>query len=49
MVDPPRLKVALRDIDVAPDRDGRFLVRGGLNAGERVVDAGVHRLEQGST
>jgi len=47
VVDPATMTVALRRIDVAPDRDGRFLVRGGLNAGERVVIAGVHRLAPG--
>jgi multidrug efflux pump subunit AcrA (membrane-fusion protein) len=47
IVDPRSMKVSLRQIDVAPDRDGRFLVRGGLHQGERVVIAGVHRLKDG--
>jgi RND family efflux transporter MFP subunit len=47
IVDPRTMRVTLRKIDVAPDRDGRFLVRGGLEPGERVVIAGVHRLKQG--
>jgi len=47
IVDPQTMKVALRAIDVAPDRDGRFLVRGGLHGDERVVVAGVHRLKDG--
>jgi RND family efflux transporter MFP subunit len=47
VVDPQSLKVLLRDIDVAPDRDDRWIVRGGLKPGERVVTAGVHRLENG--
>jgi len=47
IVDPQTMKVALRQIDVAPERDGRFLVRGGLKGGERVVIAGVHRLKDG--
>ncbi len=46
-VDPQTFAASLRDIDVAPDRDGRFLVRGGLKGGERVVIAGVHRLKEG--
>ncbi|MBB4197364.1 hypothetical protein CCR94_13695 [Rhodoblastus sphagnicola] len=47
VVDPQSMRVSLRQIDVAPDRDGRFLVRGGLHEGERVVIAGVHRLREG--
>jgi RND family efflux transporter MFP subunit len=47
IVDPQTMKVSLREIDVAPDRNGRFLVRGGLKGGERVVTAGVHRLKEG--
>jgi RND family efflux transporter MFP subunit len=48
VVDPKSLKVALRDIEAAPDRDpGRFIVRAGLNPGERIVTAGVHRLKDG--
>jgi RND family efflux transporter MFP subunit len=49
IVDPQTMTVAPREIDVAPDRDGRFLVRGGLKDGERVVTAGVHRLKDGQT
>jgi len=47
VVDPQSLKVSLRDIEVAPDRDDFWVVRGGLNAGERVVTAGVHSLKEG--
>ena len=47
VVDPKTFSVSLRDIEVAPDRAGRWIVRGGLNAGERVVTAGVHRLKSG--
>jgi RND family efflux transporter MFP subunit len=47
IVDTKSMTVSLRAIDVAPDRDGRFLVRGGLKGGERVVVAGVHRLKEG--
>jgi RND family efflux transporter MFP subunit len=47
VVDPQTMTAVLRKIDVAPDRDGRFLVRGGLKEGERVIIAGVHRLKDG--
>ncbi|MCW2274100.1 efflux RND transporter periplasmic adaptor subunit [Rhodoblastus acidophilus] len=47
IVDPETMKVSAQDIEVAPERDGRFLVRGGLKGGERVVVAGVHRLKEG--
>jgi RND family efflux transporter MFP subunit len=47
VVDPQSLKVSLRDIEVAPDRDDRWIVRGGLKPGERVVTAGVHSLKEG--
>ncbi len=47
VVDPKSLTVSLRKIEVAPDRDGRWIVRAGLAAGERVVTAGVHRLQPG--
>jgi membrane fusion protein, multidrug efflux system len=47
VVDPQSMKVALRDVEVAPDHDDRWIVRGGLTAGERVVTAGVHSLTDG--
>jgi membrane fusion protein, multidrug efflux system len=47
VVDPQSLKVSLRDIEVAPDNDDRWIVRAGLKPGERVVTAGVHRLKDG--
>jgi RND family efflux transporter MFP subunit len=48
VVDPLSLAVSLRDVQIAPDREeGRWIVRSGLNEGERVVTAGVHRLSQG--
>jgi RND family efflux transporter MFP subunit len=47
VVDPQSLKVSLRDVEVAPDIDDRWIVRAGLKAGERVVTAGVHRLKDG--
>jgi RND family efflux transporter MFP subunit len=49
VVDPQSLKVSLRDIEVAPDTDDRWIVRGGLQPGERVVTAGVHSLKEGQT
>lgn len=48
VVDPATSKVVLRSVDIAPDRgEGRWIVRDGLVAGERVVTAGVHRLQPG--
>ncbi len=47
IVDPKSDTVSLREIVVAPDSDGRWIVRGGLKAGECVVTAGVHRLTLG--
>ena len=48
VVDPQTFAVARREIQIAPDREeGRWIVRAGLNEGERVVTAGVHRLTQG--
>jgi RND family efflux transporter MFP subunit len=49
VVDPQSLKVALRDVEVAPDTDDRWIVRGGLQPGERVVTAGVHSLKEGQS
>ena len=47
IVDPQSHKVSLREVEIAPDIDDRWIVRGGLKAGERVVTAGVHRLKDG--
>jgi RND family efflux transporter MFP subunit len=48
VVDPANSRVALRDVDIAPDRTPkRWIVRGGLKIGERIVTAGVHRLKAG--
>lgn len=47
VVDPRTHAVSRRVIEVAPDRDGRWIVRAGLAPGERVVTAGVHSLEPG--
>ena len=47
VVDPKTSAVASRAIAVAPDRDGGWIVRGGLRVGERVVVAGLHRLKEG--
>ncbi len=48
VVDPQTHAVSRRVLEVAPDRDGgKWIVRGGLKAGERVVTAGVHRLKPG--
>ncbi|MER8752396.1 efflux RND transporter periplasmic adaptor subunit [Mesorhizobium sp. M1050] len=42
-------KVALHDIQIGAKRGGSFVVAGGLNAGARVVTAGVHSLTPGET
>lgn len=42
-------KVALHDIQIGAKRGGSFVVTGGLNAGARVVTAGVHSLTPGET
>jgi len=48
VVDPATSRVALRKVEIAPDRmDGRWIVRDGLEPGERIVTAGVHRLKKG--
>jgi membrane fusion protein, multidrug efflux system len=48
--DPANSKITLRGVEIAPDReDGRWIVRAGLHAGERIVTAGVHRLKEGET
>jgi RND family efflux transporter MFP subunit len=49
VVDPQSFKVSLRDIEVAPDTDDRWIVRSGLKPGERVVTAGVHSLKEGQS
>ena len=41
--------VALRPVSTAPADDDRLSVVSGLAAGERVVMAGVHSLEEGQT
>lgn len=47
VVDPQARTVKLREIKVASRGGGRFVVAGGLEAGARVVTAGVHSLEPG--
>jgi RND family efflux transporter MFP subunit len=47
VVDPKSLKVSLRDVEVAPNFDDRWIVRAGLKPGERIVTAGVNRLKDG--
>ena len=48
VLDPASARVALRDVDITPDRTPeRWIVRAGLKAGERIVTAGVHRLKPG--
>lgn len=48
VVDPQTSRANLRDVDIAPDREaGRWIVRAGLQTGERIVTAGVHRLKDG--
>jgi len=47
VVDPQKSTVALRDIVLGPDSDETLVVESGLKSGERVVVAGVHRLQEG--
>ena len=47
VVDPQSFAVASRVIVAAPESDGRWIVRNGLKAGERVVIAGLHGLKEG--
>ena len=42
----PASTVSLRKVDLAQD-EGGFRVTGGLDAGTRVVTAGIHSLKQG--
>ncbi|QPC89149.1 efflux RND transporter periplasmic adaptor subunit [Mesorhizobium sp. INR15] len=49
VVDPQSSKVALRDIKVGTKQANSFAVAGGLDAGMRVVTAGVHSLTAGET
>ncbi|RUX84027.1 efflux RND transporter periplasmic adaptor subunit, partial [Mesorhizobium sp. M7D.F.Ca.US.004.01.2.1] len=47
IVDPQTSSVSARDIKVASKNGGTFTVAGGLEAGMRVVTAGVHSLSEG--
>jgi len=47
IVDPQTSSVSTRDIKVASKNGGAFTVAEGLNAGMRVVTAGVHSLSEG--
>lgn len=47
VVDPQSLTVSQRDIQVASKSSGSFVVASGLEAGVRVVTAGVHSLTPG--
>lgn len=47
IVDPQTLSVSARDITVAAKNGGTFTVATGLEAGMRVVTAGVHSLSEG--
>lgn len=47
VVDPQTSSVTLRTVDVAARNDGTFTVAGGLEAGMRVVTAGVRSLKEG--
>lgn len=47
VVDPATLTVALKMVTLAVKEDGSFVVASGLNAGDRVVTAGVHSLKTG--
>jgi membrane fusion protein, multidrug efflux system len=47
LVDPSTLTVASREVKSMPDGEGGVNVVGGLEAGARVVTAGVHHLREG--
>lgn len=47
IVDPQSSSVSAREIEVASKNGGSFTVAGGLEAGMRVVTAGVHSLTEG--
>ncbi len=47
VVDPAALTVGLRPIQVGAKESGYFTVASGIDAGNRVVTAGVHSLTQG--
>jgi RND family efflux transporter MFP subunit len=49
VVDPKSLTVSMQDIKVASKGGGNFIVTSGLDAGARVVTAGVHSLKPGQT
>ncbi|RWD62378.1 efflux RND transporter periplasmic adaptor subunit, partial [Mesorhizobium sp.] len=47
IVDPQSSSVSAREIKIASKSGGSFTVAGGLEAGMRVVTAGVHSLSEG--
>lgn len=47
LVDPATRSVALREVQVTPNDDGSVNVTSGIEAGTRVVTAGVHHLKEG--
>ena len=46
-IDPKVSKAVLTTIDAAPSRDGTYVVKSGLSAGDRVAVAGIHELKDG--
>jgi len=47
LVDTANNTVSSREVQATPDGDGWVRVTAGLDAGARVVTAGVHRLAEG--
>ncbi|MDB5630865.1 MAG: putative component of multidrug efflux system family [Tardiphaga sp.] len=49
LIDPDSKTVKTRPVETAPDENGRVRVTSGLEAGQRVVTAGVNSLSEGQT
>jgi multidrug efflux pump subunit AcrA (membrane-fusion protein) len=47
--DPATRKVTLRPVDILAYREDGVVIRAGLNTGDYVVTAGVHKLTEGQT
>jgi RND family efflux transporter MFP subunit len=47
--DPGTQKVSLRPVEIGPYREDGVVIRAGLNVGDLVVTAGVHKLTAGQT
>ncbi len=47
VIQPDSNSVTRRQVEAAPATDGKVLIRGGVEPGERIVVAGVHHLKEG--